>query len=101
MQNAVSHHNMSYWMGRQYLGVGPGELSLQINATIHACDICEQGTQNIPSVTGAHGRFVPLGEGRDVREARTQTLAPDVWIQEVQQRGHGTRRRIPLSHLGL
>ncbi|KAM3864488.1 radical S-adenosyl methionine domain-containing protein 1, mitochondrial [Diretmus argenteus] len=71
--NAVSRHNMSYWKGRQYLGVGPG----------------------------AHGRFVPLGEGGVAREARTQTLEPDIWIKEVQQRGHGTRRRIQLSHLGL
>ncbi|XP_030264135.1 radical S-adenosyl methionine domain-containing protein 1, mitochondrial isoform X1 [Sparus aurata] len=71
--NAVSHHNMSYWRGRQYIGVGPG----------------------------AHGRFVPLGEGGVDREARTQTLEPDVWIREVQQRGHGTRRRIRLGHLEL
>lgn len=53
------------------------------------------------SVKGAHGRFVLLGEGGVVREARTQTLEPDVWIREVQQRGHGTRRRLPLSHLEL
>ncbi|XP_042247963.1 radical S-adenosyl methionine domain-containing protein 1, mitochondrial [Thunnus maccoyii] len=71
--NAVSHHNMSYWKGRQYIGVGPG----------------------------AHGRFVPLGEGGVIREARTQTLEPDIWIREVQQRGQGTRRRIQLSHLEL
>ncbi|XP_049418239.1 radical S-adenosyl methionine domain-containing protein 1, mitochondrial [Epinephelus fuscoguttatus] len=71
--NAVSHHNTSYWKGRQYIGVGPG----------------------------AHGRFVPVGEGGVIREARTQTLEPDVWIREVQQRGHGTRRRIRLSHLEL
>ncbi|XP_059204292.1 radical S-adenosyl methionine domain-containing protein 1, mitochondrial [Centropristis striata] len=71
--NAVSHHNVSYWKGRQYIGVGPG----------------------------AHGRFVPVGEGGVVREARTQTLEPDVWICEVQQRGHGTRRRIQLGHLEL
>lgn len=71
--NAVSHHNMSYWKGRQYIGVGPG----------------------------AHGRFVALGEGGVAREARTQTLEPDVWIREVRQRGHGTRRRIQLGHLEL
>uniref|UniRef100_A0A3Q3NE95 Radical S-adenosyl methionine domain-containing protein n=1 Tax=Mastacembelus armatus TaxID=205130 RepID=A0A3Q3NE95_9TELE len=70
---AESHHNMSYWRGRQYIGVGPG----------------------------AHGRFVPVGEGGVIREARTQTLEPDVWIREVQQRGHGTRRRIQLRHLEL
>ncbi|XP_029015098.1 radical S-adenosyl methionine domain-containing protein 1, mitochondrial [Betta splendens] len=71
--NAVSHHNLSYWKGRQYIGVGPG----------------------------AHGRFVPLAEGGGVREARTQTLEPDVWIREVRRRGHGTRRRIPLHRLEL
>nr|XP_046197638.1 radical S-adenosyl methionine domain-containing protein 1, mitochondrial-like [Oncorhynchus gorbuscha] len=69
---AISQHNMSYWKASQYLGVGPG----------------------------AHGRFVPRGEG-DVSRARTQTLEPDVWLREVQQRSHGTRRRIPLTHLGL
>ncbi|XP_074552765.1 radical S-adenosyl methionine domain-containing protein 1, mitochondrial isoform X2 [Halichoeres trimaculatus] len=71
--NAVSHHNLSYWRGRQYIGVGPG----------------------------AHGRFVLQGEGGVTREARTQTLEPDVWMCEVQQRGHGTRRRIQLGHLEL
>ncbi|XP_052376007.1 radical S-adenosyl methionine domain-containing protein 1, mitochondrial-like [Oncorhynchus keta] len=70
---AISQHNMSYWKASQYLGVGPG----------------------------AHGRFVPRGEGDVCREARTQTLEPDVWLREVQQRSHGTRRRIPLTHLGL
>uniref|UniRef100_A0AAV2KI17 Radical S-adenosyl methionine domain-containing protein n=1 Tax=Knipowitschia caucasica TaxID=637954 RepID=A0AAV2KI17_KNICA len=67
-RNAVSHHNLSYWKGRQYIGVGPG----------------------------AHGRFVPLGEGVVCREARTQTLEPEVWMCEVQKKGHGTRRRIQL-----
>ncbi|CAN9505637.1 unnamed protein product [Ophioblennius macclurei] len=71
--DSVSRHNLSYWKGKQYVGIGPG----------------------------AHGRFVPLGEGGVAREARTQTLEPDVWIREVQQRGHGTRRRIPLGRLEL
>ncbi|KAJ3600848.1 hypothetical protein NHX12_031823 [Muraenolepis orangiensis] len=72
-RNTVSRHNMNYWKGGQYLGVGPG----------------------------AHGRFAPLAEGSGVREARVQTLSPDAWTQEVQLRGHATRRRIPLSPLGL
>lgn len=67
--NAVSYHNLSYWKGKQYIGVGPG----------------------------AHGRFVPVEEGGVCREARTQTLEPEVWMCEVQKRGHGTRRRIQLQ----
>lgn len=53
------------------------------------------------SSAGAHGRFVPVAEGGVAREARTQTLEPDVWIREVRQRGHGTRRRIKLGRLEL
>ncbi|KAI4873157.1 hypothetical protein NFI96_016074, partial [Prochilodus magdalenae] len=68
--NAVSTHNTGYWKARQYIGVGPG----------------------------AHGRFVPHAQGGLLREARTQTLEPDIWIKEVQQHGHATRRRIQLSH---
>ncbi|KAI7803063.1 radical S-adenosyl methionine domain containing 1 [Triplophysa rosa] len=71
--NAVSQHNVGYWRGQQYIGVGPG----------------------------AHGRFVPRAVGGDQREARTQTLEPDVWIREVQRQGHGMRRRIQLDHHGL
>ncbi|XP_023684932.2 radical S-adenosyl methionine domain-containing protein 1, mitochondrial [Paramormyrops kingsleyae] len=70
---AVSSHNISYWRAGQYLGVGPG----------------------------AHGRFIPHQEGAILREARTQTLEPDVWMKEVRCRGHGTRRRIQLGHLAL
>ncbi|XP_051996045.1 radical S-adenosyl methionine domain-containing protein 1, mitochondrial [Xyrauchen texanus] len=71
--NAFSEHNIGYWRSQQYIGVGPG----------------------------AHGRFVPCAEGGAQREARTQTLEPDVWIREVQRQGHGTRRRIQLDHHGL
>ncbi|XP_066531534.1 radical S-adenosyl methionine domain-containing protein 1, mitochondrial isoform X2 [Hoplias malabaricus] len=71
--NAVSTHNVGYWKAEQYIGVGPG----------------------------AHGRFVAHADGGILREARTQTLEPDVWIKEVQQHGHATRRRIQLSHLEL
>uniref|UniRef100_A0A663DVL5 Radical S-adenosyl methionine domain containing 1 n=1 Tax=Aquila chrysaetos chrysaetos TaxID=223781 RepID=A0A663DVL5_AQUCH len=70
-QGALSTHNLSYWRAEQYIGVGPG----------------------------AHGRFVPWGEGGHSREARVQTLEPDAWMREVQSRGHGTRRRVVLSPL--
>ncbi|KAL7826786.1 hypothetical protein AOLI_G00319950 [Acnodon oligacanthus] len=71
--NAVSTHNIGYWKAQQYIGVGPG----------------------------AHGHFVPHSLQGVLREARTQTLEPDIWIREVQQHGHATRRRLQLSHLEL
>ncbi|KAM9177512.1 radical S-adenosyl methionine domain-containing protein 1, mitochondrial isoform 1-T1 [Mergus octosetaceus] len=70
-KGALSTHNLSYWRAEQYVGVGPG----------------------------AHGRFVPWGEGSQQREARVQTPDPDAWMREVQNHGHGTRRRVALSPL--
>ncbi|XP_053158634.1 radical S-adenosyl methionine domain-containing protein 1, mitochondrial isoform X2 [Hemicordylus capensis] len=70
---ALSTHNMSYWQGSQYIGLGPG----------------------------AHGRFVPWGDGKIHREARIQTLEPDIWMKEVLAFGHGTRKRTPLSKLDV
>ncbi|KAM6245322.1 radical S-adenosyl methionine domain-containing protein 1, mitochondrial isoform 2-T2 [Porphyrio hochstetteri] len=70
-KGALSSHNFSYWRAEQYIGVGPG----------------------------AHGRFVPWGEGGCSREARVQTLEPEAWMREVQSRGHGTRKRVALSPL--
>ncbi|KAM6049895.1 LOW QUALITY PROTEIN: radical S-adenosyl methionine domain-containing protein 1, mitochondrial [Theristicus caerulescens] len=70
-KGALSAHNLSYWRAEQYVGVGPG----------------------------AHGRFVPWGEGGCRREARVQTLEPNAWMREVQRQGHGTRRRVVLSPL--
>ncbi|XP_030062214.1 radical S-adenosyl methionine domain-containing protein 1, mitochondrial [Microcaecilia unicolor] len=70
---ALSIHNQSYWQGRQYIGVGPG----------------------------AHGRFVPRKDGKNLREARIQTLEPDPWMREVMSVGHGTRKRTDQSELDV
>ncbi|XP_061472025.1 radical S-adenosyl methionine domain-containing protein 1, mitochondrial isoform X2 [Rhineura floridana] len=70
---ALSTHNLSYWQGNQYIGIGPG----------------------------AHGRFVPLGDGKIHREARIQTLEPDVWMKEVLAFGHGTRKQTELGKLDV
>ncbi|XP_065549966.1 radical S-adenosyl methionine domain-containing protein 1, mitochondrial isoform X2 [Lathamus discolor] len=70
-KGALSTHNLSYWRAEQYIGVGPG----------------------------AHGRFVPRGEGGCSREARVQVLEPIAWMRAVQSRGHGTGKRAMLSPL--
>ncbi|XP_063816771.1 radical S-adenosyl methionine domain-containing protein 1, mitochondrial [Pseudophryne corroboree] len=61
---AVSKHNLTYWLGKQYIGVGPG----------------------------AHGRFVAQTNEGKRREARIQTLEPEPWMKEVMRYGHGTRK---------
>jgi len=43
---------------------------------------------------GAHGRLATPGGGR---LATRQTRAPEAWLQEVEQRGHGTAERIPVT----
>ncbi|KAM9258248.1 radical S-adenosyl methionine domain-containing protein 1, mitochondrial [Cariama cristata] len=76
-KGALSTHNLSYWRAEQYIGVGPAPAA----------------------VAGAHGRFVPRGEGGCSREARVQTLEPTAWMREVQSQGHGTRKRVVLTPL--
>ncbi|KAM4691213.1 radical S-adenosyl methionine domain-containing protein 1, mitochondrial [Rhinophrynus dorsalis] len=70
---ALSTHNLSYWLGKQYIGIGPG----------------------------AHGRFVARGNGGQRREARIQTLEPEPWMKEVTRYGHGTRKVTEQSDLDV
>ncbi|KAK3090540.1 hypothetical protein FSP39_012560 [Pinctada imbricata] len=63
-----SQHNLGYWSGMQYIGIGPG----------------------------AHGRFIPKGLGLTHREWRVQTLEPEFWMREVEKNEHATRKRKPL-----
>ncbi|OWF47256.1 Radical S-adenosyl methionine domain-containing protein 1, mitochondrial [Mizuhopecten yessoensis] len=72
-KGARSDHNTAYWTGQQYIGVGPG----------------------------AHGRFVPRGLRRTIREARIQTLEPLNWMFEVERDGHATRRVVEQTDIDI
>ncbi|XP_027018033.1 radical S-adenosyl methionine domain-containing protein 1, mitochondrial isoform X3 [Tachysurus fulvidraco] len=117
-QNAVSTHNLGYWRAQPYIGVGPGRKDRkerkgkERKGKERRMDGRTDGqterklgrkgrTERKDRMKGAHGRFVPRALGMAHREARTQTLEPDVWIKEVRQHGHATRRRIPLNQLSL
>ncbi|KAK7502458.1 hypothetical protein BaRGS_00006411 [Batillaria attramentaria] len=63
------HHNISYWSGQQYIGIGPG----------------------------SHGRVWRQEAGQYQREARIQTLEPENWMREVERDGHATRKSTPQS----
>lgn len=68
---AACIHNKIYWACQDYLGIGPG----------------------------AHGRFT--NRIRNTREHRVQTRHPLSWMQEVEAKGHGTRKREELSQDSL
>ncbi|KAK7112959.1 hypothetical protein V1264_012330 [Littorina saxatilis] len=58
-------HNIAYWTGQQYIGVGPG----------------------------SHGRvWRPREDGTHQRHACVQTLEPENWMWEVEKFGHATRK---------
>jgi oxygen-independent coproporphyrinogen-3 oxidase len=58
-------HNLTYWRGGDWVGVGPG----------------------------AHGRLTVAGN----RFATDQTRAPEAWLKQVEERGHGSQRREKLT----
>ncbi|MHA1113125.1 MAG: radical SAM family heme chaperone HemW [Alphaproteobacteria bacterium] len=67
-----SRHNLNYWRGGDYIGVGPGA---------HG------------RLTGAHGRLTGDSGRRAIRQART----PEAWLAEVEANGHAVREDAPLS----
>ncbi|XP_039246148.1 LOW QUALITY PROTEIN: radical S-adenosyl methionine domain-containing protein 1, mitochondrial [Pipra filicauda] len=98
-KGALSNHNLSYWWADQYIGVGPGKgvRGSQGHVCVAMCLL--NSVVPLPTAAGAHGRFMPRGEGSCSREARVQTPEPVAWMREVQSQGHGTRSRVVLSPL--
>lgn len=64
-KGSESRHNMTYWTGGDYIGVGPG----------------------------AHGRITrPNANGTQVTSATHQIADPARWLSGVKDRGHGTAK---------
>ena len=61
-EGAACRHNLTYWRGGDYVGVGPG----------------------------AHGRLTLDGATRATRATR-QIKAPAIWLKRVDRDGHGTQ----------
>ena len=61
-------HNLTYWRGYPYVGVGPG----------------------------AHGR-IDRADAPGTRSATRQHRAPEAWLDAVERDGHATRERTDLS----
>ncbi|MFB3135595.1 MAG: radical SAM family heme chaperone HemW [Rhodospirillales bacterium] len=66
---AECRHNLTYWRGGDYVGVGPG----------------------------AHGRLTAPAGALPRTEAVNQTRMPEHWLSAVEARGHGTAQRTVLS----
>ncbi|XP_076451272.1 radical S-adenosyl methionine domain-containing protein 1, mitochondrial-like isoform X2 [Babylonia areolata] len=65
-QEHYCQHNISYWTGLQYIGIGPG----------------------------SHGRIWTTENNTGQRHACIQTLEPENWMWEVEKFGHATRKSV-------
>jgi oxygen-independent coproporphyrinogen-3 oxidase len=78
-----SRHNLAYWQGLDYIGVGPGahgRLTLRSNVSQMPdvrCQMLEQDTSLISNIRHLASRFA------------TQTLkSPERWLENVEKNGH-------------
>ncbi|XP_057311302.1 radical S-adenosyl methionine domain-containing protein 1, mitochondrial-like isoform X2 [Hydractinia symbiolongicarpus] len=59
-----SQHNLSYWCGKDYIGIGPG----------------------------AHSRLSTFADNKYKHHALVQLPVPEHWINQIEKKGHGIRR---------
>lgn len=87
-----SVHNSWYWLGGEYLGVGPGAHGF------FRVRNPENPAANQIAVNELRGKTYARSEVRRGQvQARVQTLEPDSWLRETELLGHGTRKISPLG----
>jgi oxygen-independent coproporphyrinogen-3 oxidase len=70
-----SRHNLTYWLSRDYIGIGPGA---------HG---------RLARANGAHGAFARAHGATALDQHRT----PETWLEAVETQGHGTRNCAAVS----